>query len=58
MQTNKERWYELCAQAANEQDGKKLREMVAEINRLLDEKCNRLAKARQTSKPIDPKTGK
>ena len=37
MQKN-ERWRELCAQAAVEQDPKKLMELVAEISRLFDEK--------------------
>jgi hypothetical protein len=36
MQKN-ERWRELCAQAAVEQDPKKLMELVAEISRLFDE---------------------
>jgi hypothetical protein len=43
----KERWMELCEQAANEQDGMKLMELVAEIDRLLDLKQRRL-------KPPDP----
>ena len=43
---NKERWLELCEKAAVEQDGDKLVEQVAEINRLLVEKETRLAKLR------------
>jgi hypothetical protein len=39
---NKERWRELCEQAAVEQDPAKLHELVKEINRLLDEKEVRL----------------
>jgi hypothetical protein len=39
----KERWMELCEQAANEQDPHKLMELVTEINRLLVEKEKRLA---------------
>ena len=39
---NKERWRELCEQAAIEQDPKKLTQLVAEIDRLLDEKRRRL----------------
>jgi hypothetical protein len=39
---DKERWLELCEQAAVEQDPKKLLELVAEINRLLGEKQSRL----------------
>ena len=38
----KERWMELCEQAANEQDGDKLMELVAEIDRLLEAKQRRL----------------
>ena len=39
---NKERWLELCEQAAVEQDPKKLTNLVTEIDRLLDEKRRRL----------------
>ena len=39
---NKERWKLLCEQASVEQDPKKLHELINEINRLLDEKNNRL----------------
>lgn len=39
---NKERWRELCEQAAVEQDPKKLTNLVTEIDRLLDEKRRRL----------------
>lgn len=38
-----ELWQELCAQAAIEQDSKKLLKLVAEITRLLEEKQKRLA---------------
>jgi hypothetical protein len=38
---DKERWKELCAQAAVEQDSKKLLGLVEEINRLLEEKERR-----------------
>jgi len=39
VQSNsKERWLELCAQAATEQDPAKLYALVQEINRLLEEK--------------------
>jgi hypothetical protein len=37
-----ERWQQLCAQAAVEQDPKKLIELVKEIDRLLGEKQDRL----------------
>ena len=45
---DKERWLELCQQAAVEQDPKKLMELVAEINRLLQEKEQRLQKPEGT----------
>jgi hypothetical protein len=38
----KERWQEICAQAAIEQDGEKLIELTKEIVRLLEEKEARL----------------
>jgi hypothetical protein len=38
----KERWMQLCAQAAVEQDPQKLIELVQEINALLEEKEHRL----------------
>jgi hypothetical protein len=38
----KERWQELCDQAANEQDPTKILTLVVEINRLLEEKQRRL----------------
>jgi hypothetical protein len=43
MKENKERWIELCEQAANEQDPAKMLELVKEINRLLEIKTRRLA---------------
>jgi hypothetical protein len=39
---NRERWKELCRQAAEEKDPKRLLELANEINRLLAEKENRL----------------
>jgi len=38
----RERWEELCRQAAEEQDPKKLLELTVETNRLLLEKEDRL----------------
>ena len=38
----KERWMQLAEQAANEQDSEILQELVLEIDRLLEEKQNRL----------------
>jgi hypothetical protein len=47
----KERWEELCHQAAEEKDPKRLLELTTEVNRLLLEKEDRLtAKRTQTSK--------
>jgi hypothetical protein len=40
----KEKWMALCEQAANEQDPEKLMALVAEIDRLLAEKQQRLEK--------------
>ena len=39
---NRERWEELCRQAAQEQDRQRLLELTLEINRLLREKETRL----------------
>ena len=47
MQENKERWMELCEQAAVEQDSKKLAALIQEIDRLLREKQHRLDHARK-----------
>ena len=54
----KERWRELCELAATEQDPLKLSELVAEIDRLLQEKQNRLNQSvsgnMEESKPPQP----
>ena len=42
-----ERWKELCKLAAREQNRERLVELVAEINRLLEEKEQRLIAARK-----------
>jgi len=42
----KERWAELCEQAAKEQDPNRLMQLVQEINKLLIEKEERLASQR------------
>jgi len=44
MRENEERWKQLCAQAAQEQDPTKLAELIMEINTLLETKRNRLSK--------------
>jgi hypothetical protein len=40
--TAKEEWTQLCDQAAVEQDSQKLMLLVSEINRMLDQKDERL----------------
>ena len=39
---NKKRWIKLCERAANEQDPKRMLELVSEIIKLLDAKEKRL----------------
>jgi hypothetical protein len=51
---NKERWMELCALAAEEQDPKKLMELVAEITAILDAKEKRLKVSRLPPGPLAP----
>ena len=49
MQCEKEeRWRILCEQAVHEQDPRQLLELVAEINKLLEEKEERLNKMRRS----------
>ena len=40
---NREKWMELCAQAANEQDSQKLMALIKQITALLDAKQERLS---------------
>jgi hypothetical protein len=47
MQEKIERWKELCAQAAKEQDPSRLQQLTTEICRLLEEKEVRLQEARR-----------
>ena len=42
MRENTEKWMELCAQAANEQDSRKLMALISQISALLDAKQQRL----------------
>ena len=42
MRENREKWMELCAQAANEQDSQKLMALIKQITALLDAKQGRL----------------
>jgi len=44
----KERWLELCEQAAIEQNSEKLVALALEINRMLDEKEQRLKSGKLT----------
>jgi len=46
----KERWYELCSQAAVEQDPEKLMALVKEINELLSQKERRLKRSASEAK--------
>ena len=50
----KERWLELCEQAANEQNAEKLLVLVQEINRLLEEKHKRLDPRDRRNLPAIP----
>jgi hypothetical protein len=45
----KERWFQLCQQAAVEQDPAKMLELITEINDLLEEKEKRLEAERKAS---------
>ena len=47
---NKERWEQLCALAAVEQDPQKLLALMREINRMLSEKEQRLSAAGKCAK--------
>lgn len=51
----KERWQELCALAANEQNPEKLLELVIEINQLLAEKEERLRRQQEGNSSLLPK---
>ena len=42
LREHEERWKQLRQKASTEQDPEKLRELIAEINDLLDEKYNRV----------------
>jgi hypothetical protein len=51
MQGNKKRWMELCEQAADEQDPKKLAELILQINFMLEAKELRLTGKVVTTQP-------
>ena len=42
MRENTEKWMQLCAEAANEQDSQKLMALIKQITTLLDAKQGRL----------------
>jgi hypothetical protein len=42
MEENREKWMELCAQAAKEQDPDKLMDLISQIDELLEAKERRL----------------
>ena len=46
---NKERWQELCEQAAKEEDSAELLAIVREINDLIDAKHNRIVATRKSN---------
>jgi hypothetical protein len=50
---NHEKWMELCALAAKEQDPEKLMQLTDEILRLLDED-EKEARLKQSHQPTDP----
>ena len=51
MDENRERWMQLCEQAANEQDPEKLMKLIAEINLLLEAKQKRAQAGASDGKP-------
>jgi hypothetical protein len=53
MEENREKWMELCAQAAKEQDPEKLMELIAQINELLEAKERRLKGNAPASEPTE-----
>jgi len=58
MVNNEERWRQLCAQAAVEQDPDKLMELVKEISRLLEirQEQRRLEQSQSTHESGKPPT--
>jgi hypothetical protein len=48
----KEEWMQMCEQAATEQDSEKLMALVTEINRMLDEKEQRLKSGKPVKAPF------
>ena len=54
MRENNEKWMELCAQAAKEQDSKKLMALIGQITALLDAKQARLMEEDSQSSKSEP----
>jgi hypothetical protein len=48
----RERWQQLCQQASIEQDPRRLMELIREINRLLEEKEQRLNRQKPDSQSV------
>jgi hypothetical protein len=53
VKEKRERWMELAALVADEQDPEKLSELVKEIDQLLAEKQDRLGRTHLPSKPSE-----
>jgi hypothetical protein len=53
MRENREKWMELCEQAAKEQDSEKLVELISQINQLLEAKERRLKSKASASEPTE-----
>jgi hypothetical protein len=53
MKEQRERWMELAALVADEQDPEKLSELVKEIDQLLADKQDRLSRSHLPSKPCE-----
>jgi len=49
----KEKWMQLCEQATVEQDSEKLMVLITEINRMLDEKEQRLKRVELAKAPFE-----
>jgi hypothetical protein len=50
---DRERWRELCEQAVNEQDSKKLLELTQEIARLIDEEQEEKGRSKTTATTLN-----
>jgi len=52
MRENREKWMDLCAQAADEQDPQNLAVLILKINCMLEAKERRLTAKVPTTKPV------